>query len=568
MDIKRVTTPVKGLNIYLNKVVSDTRGSYCDMAPGGTDNPLYADGIKHIHASIAINKFIPRGGHYHFRLKENFFTLSGTALWYFYDFNKNSPTFGQSYSVILGYRKLGMDVGVPEYTIDKNCAAQVAIEPGVYHVFWPLTDDDTVVAGTGTLEYDAQDYDRTPVEQVPGAMEVFERVKAVVVKSENKQVSEQSKEAICVEGCKSTSMIRKIKAIISAAKNNQHKPFSYHLNKHLLPLGGRPIIFYSIEHLVKSGIEDIGIIVGEADDDLMKIIGDGSRWGVKITYFKQKELLGVGGALLLVRDYVKDEPFILYLGDNIAQCDIASLVNQYFAKKLNAMLLLARIDKPQRFGVPEIQDGKIIKVEERPMYPLSDFAVSGVYIYDQYVFKALENLRLSDRGQYEISDIHNYYINNGLALDFVEINQWWKDRGNAEDLLSGNRFVLENITFKNPTTVSNKYDLANSVRVEGSVLIGNGARIVGKTLLRGPLVIGENCFIKDSYVGPYTSIGSNTEISGAEIENSIIMNYVNIYTNKRIIDSVVGSNSSIVSNIDVLPKGQQIVTGEFSVIKW
>lgn len=566
MEIRHVATTIAGLNIYLNKVVSDPRGSYCDMAPGGTENPLYAEGIKHIHASIATHKFIARGGHYHFRLKENFFTLSGTALWYFYDFDKNSPTYGKSYAVVLGHDKLGLDLGVPEYTIDQGAAAQIAINPGVYHVYWPLTDMETVVAGTGSTDFDAEDYDRTKVEEVPGAIEAFEKVKAALLKFSNKIEAEERMESILLPA-PAPQITRPIKAIIPAAKSNQQRTFSCNMNKHLIPLGGRPMIFYPIEQLVNAGLKEIGIIVSERDNDLRKVVGDGSRWGIRVEYIVQKDLLGLGAAVMAARDYVGEDPFILYLGDNIAKCDLARIVEKYFEQEMNALLLLAKIDKPQRFGVPEIRDGEIVRVEERPIQPRSEFAVAGVYIYDRHAFEAMDAIKLSDRGQYEISDIHNYYINSDLKLGYEEIGDWWKDRGNPEDLLDGNRFVLENLTFaKEGSRVEG--EVIGQVRVEGRVFIGKGSRVTGRTLLRGPLVIGDGCLIKDAYVGPYTAIGNSSEINNAEIENSVVMNGVNIYTEQKIVNSVIGNNASITSGSDNLPKGKQVIMGENSNIKW
>ena len=566
MEIKHIASPIKGLNLYLNKVVSDPRGSYCDMAPGGTDNPLYADGIKHIHASIATHKYIPRGGHYHFYLKENFFTLSGTALWYFYDFDKNSPTYGQSYSVILGYDKLGMDLGIPEYTIDQGAAAQIAIDPGVYHVYFPLTDAETVVAGTGSLDFDPKDYDRTKVEDVPGAMETFERVKAALQKFDSKSDAEARMEGV-MQDAPRVEITHSIKAIIPAAKSNQQRPFSFNMNKHLIPLGGRPMIFYPIENLVAAGFREIGVIVSERDADLRKVVGDGSRWGIKIEYIVQTELMGLGSAVMSAREYVGEDPFLVYLGDNIAACDLVATVNRFFDEEMNAMLMLAKIDKPQRFGVPEIVNGEIIRVEERPIHPRSEFAVAGIYIYDNNAFKAMDEIKLSDRGQYEISDIHNYYINSDLKLGFEEISKWWKDRGNPEDLLEGNKFVLENFVFANGGSRVDGEVIGNA-RIDGNVVIGRGSRITGKSLLRGPLVIGEGCLIKDSYVGPYTSIGSGDEINNTEIEHSLVMNGVNIYTDQKIVNSVIGNNVSITSGSDNLPKGKQVIIGENSVIKW
>lgn len=564
--MEHIATTIKGLNLYLNKVVSDERGSYCDMAPGGTDNPLYADGIKHIHASVATKKFTPRGGHYHYRLRENFFTLSGTALWYFYDFNKNSPTFGKGYAVILGYDKLGIDVGIPEYTIDKNSAAQISISPGVYHVFWPLTNVETVVAGTGSLDYDPSDYNRTKIEDTPGAIEIFEEVRNKILECEKSKNLNIAPEADTLKTAAKPS--RKIKAVIPAAKSNQQRPFSYTINKHLIPLGGKPMIFYPIENLASSGIDEIAIIIGEGNELFKQIVGDGSRWGVKIDYIIQKEIAGLGSAVMSARDYVGDDPFILYLGDNIIKYNIADLVNKYFEENLNALLTLSKIECPQRFGVPEIENGKILRVEERPMHPKSDFAVTGVYIYDNNAFRAMDSIEISARGQYEISDIHNYYINSNLKLNYQEIGKWWKDRGKPEDLLEGNKFVLQNCVFGKSDEKYIKGEIVDKAKIEGNVKIGEGTKIAGKTLIRGPVVIGKGCLIKDSYVGPYTSIGNVSELSGVEIEHSLVMDNVNIYTDEKIVNSVIGRNSSIISGKENLPRGKKLIIGENSGVGW
>ncbi|MCK5122602.1 MAG: glucose-1-phosphate thymidylyltransferase [Candidatus Pacebacteria bacterium] len=566
MVIKQITTPIKGLNLYLNKVVSDERGSYCDMAPGGTDSPLYSEGIKHIHASIATKRFVARGGHYHFELKESLFNLSGTALWYFYDFDKNSPTFGKSYAVILGYDKLGLDLGIPEYTINKEAAAQIAISPGVYHVFWPLTDGQTVAAGIGSIKYDPEDYDRTKIEDVPGAIEIFEKVKNKILENE-KGISRRSvSPSVDTERLLATEYLPIKKAIIPAARSNQQRPFSHTINKHLIPFGNRPMIFYGIENLVAAGVKEIAIVIRENDNLIQRVVGDGSRWKVDIKYIIQKELLGVGNALKISRDFVGDDPFVLYLGDNIIlKEDLQKSINKFFEEKSNALLMLAEVDNPQMFGVPEIANGKIIKVEERPMHAKSKFAVAGAYIYDQNAFKAVESLNLSSRGEYEISDVHNYLIDNNYKVSCQRISEWWKDRGNFKDLLNGNRFVLENCVFeKSAGSDCKKIDgfVEKSVKIEGRVKIGKNTRAVGRGLIRGPVVIGEGCLIKDCYIGPGTSIGNNVEIQNAEVENSLIMEQANIFTKNRIVNSVIGRNSSITDKAHSIPYGNEMIMGE------
>ena len=223
--------------------------------------------------------------------------------------------------------------------------------------------------------------------------------------------------------------------------------------------------------------------------------------------------------------------------------------------------------------MPEIKDGRIIRVEERPMHPKSEFAICGVYIYDAHAFDAMDSIELSERGQYEISDIHNYYINSDLKLGYEIIDKWWKDRGKPEDLLEGNKFVFENCVFEN-CVFENKEEnyiegeINGNAKIEGNVKIGKGSQITGKTLIRGPVVIGKGCLIKNSYIGPRTSIGNLCELNGIEVENSLIMDNVNIYTNKRIVNSAIGKNSSIISKEDNLPRGNKLIIGENSTVGW
>lgn len=361
--------------------------------------------------------------------------------------------------------------------------------------------------------------------------------------------------------------MKRIKAVIPAAKNNQQRPFSHTINKHLIPLGVKPMIFYVIENIVESGIDEIGIVINKNDELLKQVVGNGSRWGAKIEYIIQEELTGLGSAIMSARNYIGGDPFILYLGDNIIKYDLNQLVEKYFNSNLNALLLLSKVDYPQKFGVPEIKGGKIARVEERPMHPKSEFAVAGVYIYDSNAFKAMDSIRLSERGQYEISDIHNYYINSDLKLDYQEIGKWWKDRGKPEDLLEGNKFVLENCVFEAGREF-NEGEIIGSAKIEGKVGIGKGTRIMGRTLIRGPVAIGEKCLIKDSYIGPYTSVGNLSEINGAEIEHSLLMDNVNIFTKEKIVNSVIGRNSSVISGEDNLPRGRKLIMGENSVVGW
>jgi glucose-1-phosphate thymidylyltransferase len=535
------------------------------MAPGGTDNPFFKDGIKHIHGSIAIKKLVPRGGHYHYHLRENFYTLSGTALWYFYDFRKDSPTYQTGYSVILGFNPAEKEIDVPSYAISQGSMAQIFIPPGVYHIFWPLTDEKVIVAGTGSIDYDSSDYARPEIDEVPGAKEIFEKIKKVFETPSTlieKKMRANNEIAASLPEVAPRNDIGKLKAIIAAGRNSNLRPLTHTMNKHLIPLANKPMIFYAIEHLAKTGFKEIGIVINPEDKELPKVVGNGERWNIKIQYIPQTGgALGLAHAIKASREYLGDDPFIFYLGDNIIKENLQELIDKFFSEKLNCLLGLAKIKNPQRFGVPVFENGKIIKVEERPMEPKSEFAVTGFYVYDKNVHQIIDNLKPSSRGEFEISDVQSELIGQGFNVGWHKLKSWWKDRGKPEDILEGNSFALEEINSKIDGLID------SSVEIQGKVEIGANSKILGNSVLRGPISIAQGATIRDSYIGPFTSIGNRAEIYNSEIESSLIMDESYVSLPSRIVNSLIGRNSSIVSSKNKKPSGNKIIVGENSKIE-
>ena len=351
-----------------------------------------------------------------------------------------------------------------------------------------------------------------------------------------------------------------MKALLTAARGSHLKPLTHTINKHLIPLANKPMIFYALEHITSAGINDIGIIINENDNEVPKIIGDGSKRNCRITYIKQTGgTLGLGHVIKVARDFLGDEKFLLYLGDNIILDNLADLIDHFEASNANCLLALAKVPNPQRFGVPELRGNNIVRVEERPVYPKSEYAVAGLYFYDTCAHIAAENIKPSFRDDYEISDIHTWLAQNNYNVIWKEIKNWWKDRGEPRDLLEGNKLILSYLT-------KSKQDgaLEASVKIEGQVEIGKGTRIGGKTLIRGPVSIGEYCLIKDSYIGPFTSLGNKVELHGANIEHSLVFDDASIVTSSKIIDSVIGAGSTISSAKFEMPEGNKIIIGENS----
>lgn len=355
-----------------------------------------------------------------------------------------------------------------------------------------------------------------------------------------------------------------MKALITAGgRATRLRPITYTTNKHLIPIANKPMIFYALEKVAETGVKEVGININPGEREIQSVVGDGSRWGINITYIEQTG--GPKGLAHIVRnakDFLGNEPFIFYLGDNIILGSIKKFVDKFMNDKLNVFLAFARVPDPERFGVPVIQDGKVIRIEEKPSQPKSNLAQTGIYIYDPHIFEAVENIPASARGEYEISDANTYLIEKGFNIGYEEITGWWKDTGKPEDLLEGNQLILHDLS-----DTKNEANVAPGVILQGKVKIEKGTFIGGKSLIRGPVAIGKNCVIMDSYVGPYTSIGNNAKISNTEVEHSIIFDNAEVKCGRRIVDSLIGHNVTIASSADSLPLGHKLIIGDNSVVE-
>lgn len=351
-----------------------------------------------------------------------------------------------------------------------------------------------------------------------------------------------------------------MKAIIPAARDKKTRPFWRNKNKHLLPLGNTPMILYALSALLRAGIRDIGIVVAPDDQELQKVLGDGSAYDTTFTYIVQEEPRGIAHAVMQSRDFLGDEPFMVHLGDNIARHDLSRLLERFSESGAAGLLALAKVQNPQRFGVPVFENDKIVEVEEHPFKPQSPYAVAGVYVYSPVVHEFLPRLRPSARGDYEISDLHTELIKEGHGVEWLELDDWWKDAGEPDDLIAGNRFVLEGLRSNNQGHVQ------EGVELHGPVKIGEGSKLLGRTKVLGPAVIGKDCLITDSYIGPYTSLGNNVELHSAEVENSILFDNVRVASPKRMQSSIIGEGSVIASEQHTKPSGHRLVIGENAVV--
>lgn len=355
-----------------------------------------------------------------------------------------------------------------------------------------------------------------------------------------------------------------MKALLTAGGHGTRlRPITNALNKHLIPIANKPMLVYAIEKIVNAGIKEIGIVINPGDKELSRVLGDGKKWKAKITYIEQiGGALGLGHVIKISESFINKEPFLFYLGDNIILGELKDFVRQFKKGNDNCLLALSQVRDPQRFGVPVIKDGKIVKVEEKPSHPKSNFAVTGIYFYDHHIFEAVKKIKPSSRGELEISDAHTYLISQGYQVGYNEITGWWKDTGKPEDLLEASQLMLSRISRSFDESI-----IPSSVGIQGNVIIGKNTKILENTLIRGPVIIGENCVIGNSYIGPYTSIGDNAEIYHAEIENSIIFDYVDIRAEVRIVDSILGRNAQITPVHKTLPHGHKMIIGENSIME-
>jgi glucose-1-phosphate thymidylyltransferase len=332
-----------------------------------------------------------------------------------------------------------------------------------------------------------------------------------------------------------------VKALIaSGGRGTRLRPITHTQNKHLIPIANKPILHYAIEAAVGAGITEIAIVHNADSDEVPKAIGNGSRWGARITYLPQLTPGGLSQVVALSEEYMGKEKFVFYLGDNMVVGGVRRFVDEFEKSGCNCFLTLSRVRDPERFGVPELKDGRIISVEEKPKNPKSSFAVSGIYLYDSCIFEAVKAIKPSARGELEISDAHQYLIDKGYKIGYAEITGWWKDTGKPNDLLEANRLILDNIT------PSIEGDVDSTSSVIGKVIVQKGAKVIN-SIIRGPAIIGENCVIEDAYIGPFTAIGNNTIVRKSELEYSIVLRDCKILSvGIRLEGSILGNDVEVV----------------------
>jgi len=339
------------------------------------------------------------------------------------------------------------------------------------------------------------------------------------------------------------------------------RPLTHTGPKQLIKIAGKPISQWAIEDMKNSGIKDIAIVLGDlAPERVIEHYKDGKWLGINITYIYQGYPYGLAHAVYCVKDYIRDEPFVVYLGDNLVFEGIAKFVEKFEESSADAYILLVKVPDPQRFGVAKFDEkGRLVGLIEKPKKPPSPYALAGIYFFrPPNIFKAVEQLRPSWRGELEITEAIQKLIDWGYRVDYDIITGWWKDTGTPEDILEANRILLDG---KTETKILGKVE--ERAVIEGRVFINKGAIIKSEATIRGPAYIGEGTVIgDDTYIGPYTSIGDGCYIEDVEIENSVIMDNVEIKDiDIRITNSIIGSYT-VISKNRIKPSGVQMIIGE------
>jgi glucose-1-phosphate thymidylyltransferase len=348
--------------------------------------------------------------------------------------------------------------------------------------------------------------------------------------------------------------------ILSGGKGTRLRPITHTSAKQLVPVANKPVLFYGIESLAAAGIEEIGIIIApETGREIRAAAGDGSRFGVRITYIEQDAPRGLAHAVLTAEPFLGESPFVMYLGDNLLRDGIIDLVEAFRAQEPDALILLTEVPDPENYGVAELDGENVKRLVEKPREPVSDLALVGVYMFTPAIHGAARAIEPSWRDELEITDAIQHLIDSGLRVDPHIVRGWWKDTGQVQDMLDANRLILDDLG------ESIEGELVDS-RVEGRVVIEPGARLERSTV-RGPAVIGAGTRLVDAYIGPYSAIGEDVTVERAELEYSIVLSGSSVRDLEgRIEASLIGRNVAI-RRSPVLPKAYRFVAGDNAEIE-
>jgi len=358
--------------------------------------------------------------------------------------------------------------------------------------------------------------------------------------------------------------------ILSGGAGTRLRPITHTSAKQLVPVANKPILFYGIEDMVAAGITEIGIITGETGAEVREAVGDGSQFGAKVTFIPQDEPLGLAHCVLIARDFLGDDDFVMYLGDNMLQQGLVEFLARFHDDRRSAneltlhgegteppaaQILLCPVPDPHRFGIAEVDDaGRVVRLIEKPEDPPSDLALVGVYLFTKLIHDAVSAIEPSPRGELEITDAIQWLIEHGHRVRHDLLDGWWLDTGKKDPLLESNRRVLEEIESR----LDGEVDETSAV--DGRVVIEAGATLINSHV-RGPAIIGAGTVLTNSYVGPFTSVAPGCRIVDTEIENSVVLERARIEGVPRLVDSLIGRDT-FVHRSGQRPKATRLMIGD------
>lgn len=347
--------------------------------------------------------------------------------------------------------------------------------------------------------------------------------------------------------------------ILSGGKGTRLYPLTYTRAKQLIPVANKPILFRVIESIRDAGIEDIGVVVGHTGPEIEEALGDGSRWNVNLTYIQQDSPDGLAHAVKISHDFLGDDRFVMFLGDNVIEGGIDKLIREFSKSDWNSQIVLKEVEDARSYGVAKLRaDGSVEQLIEKPQNPPSNLALVGIYMFDKNIFEAVNNITPSGRGELEITDAIQWLIDAGYRVSPHVHPGWWIDTGKPTDMLEANSLVLDEIT---PSIAEDA--VIEDAEIDSRVTIESGARIVN-SVVRGPTIIGANTTIENSYIGPFTSIYHNVHVCNCEVERSIVLEHSKISDlDVRLQDSLIGRYAQINRN-ETKPRSLKMNLGDHS----
>jgi glucose-1-phosphate thymidylyltransferase len=348
---------------------------------------------------------------------------------------------------------------------------------------------------------------------------------------------------------------------LSGGRGTRLRPITYTGAKQLVPVANKPVLFYAIEALASAGIREIGIIVGETAAEVRRAVGDGSRWGVQVTFIPQETPAGLAHAVHVAQPFLGDDPFIMYLGDNLIRDSLRPLIESFRREPADAWILLSQVPHPEQFGVAVFDAaGHVTRLVEKPKVPPSDYALVGVYLFSAAIHDAVSSIRPSDRGELEITDAIQWLIDHDRSVRPQIITGWWKDTGKKSDMLEANRMVLDDLQSRVEGRVEGDSE------IEGRVSLAPTA-VVRNSIVRGPVIIGDGAVIEDAFIGPYTAIGDRVVVRGSEVQHSILLDGAQILDiGSRVEDSLIGRDVTVRRGRSK-PHGYKLMLGDQSQIE-